>query len=115
MIQLTPHMRILLAVAPVDFRRGIDGLARARLETLNKDRKADIALTDLVKNITSVCSTLGNNLKTLNMHQKMQLCKELIERIEVDDHSAEIYYRFPVSTNCNRNGERHTLLCAGRA
>ena len=28
MIQVTPHMRILLAVEPVDFRKGIDGLAR---------------------------------------------------------------------------------------
>jgi len=28
MIQITPHMRILVAVAPVDFRKGIDGLSR---------------------------------------------------------------------------------------
>jgi hypothetical protein len=28
MIRITPHMRILVAVEPVDFRRGIDGLAR---------------------------------------------------------------------------------------
>jgi len=27
MIQITPQMRILLAVNPVDFRKGIDGLA----------------------------------------------------------------------------------------
>lgn len=27
MIQITPHMRILLAIEPVDFRKGIDGLA----------------------------------------------------------------------------------------
>ena len=27
MIQITPQMRILLAVRPVDFRKGIDGLA----------------------------------------------------------------------------------------
>ena len=27
MIQVTPHMRILLAIEPVDFRKGIDGLA----------------------------------------------------------------------------------------
>jgi transposase len=27
MIQVTPHMRVLVATAPVDFRRGIDGLA----------------------------------------------------------------------------------------
>lgn len=28
MIQVTPHMRILVAVEPADFRKGIDGLAR---------------------------------------------------------------------------------------
>jgi transposase len=36
MIALTPQMRILLAVEPVDFRKGIDGLAqvcRAHLQT----------------------------------------------------------------------------------
>ena len=27
MIQITPHMRILLAIEPSDFRKGIDGLA----------------------------------------------------------------------------------------
>lgn len=27
MIQITPHMRVLVAVEPADFRRGIDGLA----------------------------------------------------------------------------------------
>ena len=37
MIQLTPHMRILVAVAPVDFRRGIDGLARACREVFETD------------------------------------------------------------------------------
>ena len=36
MIQITPQMRLLLAVEPVDFRKGIDGLAqlcRQRLQT----------------------------------------------------------------------------------
>jgi transposase len=27
MIQITPHMRLLVAVEPIDFRAGIDGLA----------------------------------------------------------------------------------------
>jgi transposase len=53
MIQITAHMRILAALEPVDFRKGIDGLAalcRQRLETdpfsgalfvfLNKSRQA---------------------------------------------------------------------------
>lgn len=37
MIQLTPHMRILAAVDAVDFRRGIDGLARVCREALHAD------------------------------------------------------------------------------
>ncbi len=37
MIQVTPHMRILVAVEPVDFRKGIDGLARVCREVLEQD------------------------------------------------------------------------------
>jgi transposase len=37
MIQLTPQMRILVAIAPVDFRRGIDGLAGTCRQTLSAD------------------------------------------------------------------------------
>jgi transposase len=36
-IQLTPHMRILVAVEPADFRKGIDGLARLCREALRSD------------------------------------------------------------------------------
>ena len=37
MIQITPQMRILVAVEPADFRRGIDGLARMAREELARD------------------------------------------------------------------------------
>ena len=37
MLQITPQMKILVAIAPVDFRRGIDGLARLCQETLQQD------------------------------------------------------------------------------
>ena len=37
MIQITPQMRILLAVEPADFRKGIDGLAAVCREVLQKD------------------------------------------------------------------------------
>jgi transposase len=37
MIQVSPQMRILVAVDPVDFRKGIDGLARVCRERLAED------------------------------------------------------------------------------
>lgn len=37
MIQITPQMRILLAIAPVDFRKGIDGLAAVCRQVLRSD------------------------------------------------------------------------------
>ena len=37
MLQVTPQMRILVAVEPADFRRGIDGLARHCKEILKED------------------------------------------------------------------------------
>lgn len=37
MIQITPQMRILVAIAAVDFRRGIDGLAALCRQALSAD------------------------------------------------------------------------------
>jgi transposase len=37
MLQVTPQMRILVAVEPVDFRKGIDGLVRLCRESLGED------------------------------------------------------------------------------
>ena len=40
MLQITPQMKILVAVEPVDFRRGIDGLARLCQDSLRADGTA---------------------------------------------------------------------------
>jgi hypothetical protein len=37
MIQVTPQMRVLVAIEPADFRCGIDGLARLCQQTLKQD------------------------------------------------------------------------------
>jgi hypothetical protein len=37
MLQITPHMKILVAVEPADFRQGIDALARLCQESLGQD------------------------------------------------------------------------------
>jgi hypothetical protein len=39
MIQISPQMRILVAVEAIDFRNGIDGLARICKEALQTDRE----------------------------------------------------------------------------
>jgi hypothetical protein len=41
MIQITAQMRVLLAIEPVDGRKGIDSLARLRQEKLAKIRFPD--------------------------------------------------------------------------
>ena len=37
MIQVAPQMRVLVAVEPADFRKGIDGLAKLAREELEHD------------------------------------------------------------------------------
>jgi transposase len=37
MIQITPQMRVVVAVEPADFRKGIDGLARLCKDALKQD------------------------------------------------------------------------------
>ncbi len=37
MLQITPQMKILVAIAPADFRKGIDGLVRLCKESLQQD------------------------------------------------------------------------------
>ena len=37
MLQITPHMKVLVAVEPADFRKGIDGLASVCKQMLKQD------------------------------------------------------------------------------
>ena len=57
MIQITPHMRILVAVAPVDFRKGIDGLAALCRQQLGTD--------PLSGTLFVFCSRRGHAIKCL--------------------------------------------------
>jgi len=54
MIAITPHMRILLAVEPVDFRKGIDGLAGVCRNILDEDPFAGYLFVFTNKKRTSV-------------------------------------------------------------
>ena len=37
MIQITPQMRVMVAIEPADFRKGIDGLAQVCKDVLRHD------------------------------------------------------------------------------
>ncbi len=57
MIQITPHMKILVAVQPVDFRKGIDGLAAVCRQALGSD--------PLSGTLFVFCSRRGHAIKCL--------------------------------------------------
>ena len=48
MLQITPQMKVLVAVEPVDFRKGIDGLAAVCNTSLQQDPFAGTAIKVLV-------------------------------------------------------------------
>ncbi len=58
MIQLTPHMRILVAVEPADFRKGIDGLMRVCREQLRQDPFRGILFVFRNRRATSIKALL---------------------------------------------------------
>ena len=54
MIQITPQMRVLVAIDPVDFRRGIDGLAQLCRSRLGADPFAGTVFVFRSRSGTSV-------------------------------------------------------------
>ncbi len=54
MIQITPQMRVLVAVEPADFRRGIDGLARTCREALGADPFSGVAFVFRNRRATAI-------------------------------------------------------------
>jgi len=96
-------------------RMSLDERARElqhRLQGLEKEAHERVALYTLRENLDAVCRSLTVGLETMSMAQKIKLCFQLIERVTVDEHTAEIHYRFPVSTNCNLRPERQEMLVA---
>jgi transposase len=72
-IQITPQMRILLAVEPVDFRKGIDGLAALCRQALESD--------PLSGTLFVFCSRRGHALKCLTYDgQGFWLCQTRLSR-----------------------------------
>jgi transposase len=102
MIQITPQMRILVAVEPVDFRRGIDGLAAVCRQALQAD--------PLDGTLFVFCSRSRRSLKCLVYDsQGFWLCQK---RLSQGHYSA-----WPKGGGLNRESltapQLHTLLWNG--
>ena len=54
MLQLTPHMKIMVAVSHVDFRCGIDGLAALCRNLFNEDPKSGVVFVFRNRKATAV-------------------------------------------------------------
>lgn len=78
-----------------------------QLEHFDLEERAASAFADLDDRLGVVSSALEEGLDQMDVPRRMQLCQQLIERVVVEGNTAEIHYRFPVSTNCNPRGERH--------
>ena len=107
MIQATPHMRVLVAVDPVDFRKGIDGLARlARAApTLSKELQLIGDIVDAqrrvntcgVEDVNCVCpsaSYLPDEVEVL----LAQRLSELVDDVGEESHCAWLHVLHRVDT-----------------
>ena len=61
MIQITPQMRVLLAVEPVDFRKGIDGLVQVCRHKLQADPPRKLKNLQGIPSIYVVAERSGRN------------------------------------------------------
>jgi site-specific DNA recombinase len=86
-------------------QRTIDELAEGPRERLS--------FADLERNIDEVCRSLSDRLRGMGMNGKMSLCRDLIDKVVVENGNVEIHYKFPVSSNSNTRRERPSLLLQG--
>jgi transposase len=75
MIQVTPQMRLLLAVAPADFRRGMDGLARLCREALQADPFSGAAFVFRNRRATAIKILVYDGQGFWLMHKRLSKAK----------------------------------------
>ena len=102
MIQVTPQMRVLVAIEPADFRRGIDGLAQLCKAALGEDPFSGAVFVFRNRQRTAVRLLVYDE-------QGFWLCYKRL--------SAGRFRWWPTSTDAAaatlRAHELHVLLCGG--
>ncbi len=80
--------------------------AQGKLEKLSRAAEPGLSLRELESNIQEVCRRLSGQLSGMGMNRRMELCRKLIDKVVVDEHDVQIYYRLPVSSNCHKGTNR---------
>lgn len=102
MIQVTPQMRVLVAIEPVDFRCGIDGLAQVCRSVLRSDPMSGIVFVFRSRRGTSVKVLIYDG-------QGFWLCQKRLSTGRFRWWPSDA--REPVSAL--QAHELHVLLCGG--
>jgi hypothetical protein len=80
------------------------------IDDLAAEPKLGLSFADLERNIDEVCRSLSGRLQGMDMNARMSICRDLIDKVVVDNYNVEIHYKFPVSGNTNRKRERPKIL-----
>jgi hypothetical protein len=80
------------------------------IDDLAGEPKQGLSFVDLERNIGEVCCSLSGRLQGMDMNGRMSLCRDLIDKVVVDNYNVEIHYKFPVSGNSNTKRERPEVL-----
>ena len=73
MLQITSQMRILVAIEPADFRRGIDGLARVCKDVLQQDPFGGWVFVFRNRRATAVKVLVYNQTGTLLLEKEFEV------------------------------------------
>jgi hypothetical protein len=80
------------------------------IDDLAAEPKQGLSFADLERNIDEVCRSLSGRLQGMDMNARMSICRDLIDKVVVDNYNVEIHYKFPVSGNSNTKRERPEVL-----
>jgi hypothetical protein len=77
-----------------------------KLNGFSRMKKEALSFANLKENVDAVCRSLLDGSESMSMKKKMSLCQQLKGKLVVEGHKVEIHYRFPASSDSNRERQR---------
>ena len=74
-------------------------IVQNKLDEYSRQGESEFSLRDFERNIEEICRRLSGQLEGMRMREKIELCRDLIEKVVVKNNDVQIYYKLPVSGN----------------